>query len=110
VQELLMIDRRAVPWRVGYWYLKDKGFETHSLPQFFEPGGEQLQETEAWRALRGTLLARVVSLVRGIRGGMFPVYSLDDQCTSRCEYKTVCRIGQIRALEKVWPESKQTKP
>ena len=110
VQELLMIDRRAVPWRVGYWYLKDKGFEGHSLPQFFGPGDDGLQETDDWKALRGTLLERVVSLVRGIRGGMFPVFSLDEQCTSRCEFKTVCRIGQVRALDKQWSPEQAAKP
>ncbi len=109
VQELLMIDRRAVPWRVGYWYLKDKGFDTHSLPHLFESGRDGLQETDDWRSLRGTLLARLVSLVRGIRGGMFPVFSLDDECTSRCEYSNICRIGQIRSLEKKLPDSTTTK-
>ncbi len=103
VQELLMIDRRAVPWRVGYWYLKGKGFETHSLPQFFEPSESGIQETEHWQTLKSTLLSRVASLVRGIRTGVYPVYSRDDNCTSRCEYRTICRIGQVRSLNKVWP-------
>jgi ATP-dependent helicase/nuclease subunit B len=102
VQELLMIDRRAVPWRVGYWYLKEKGFESHSLPQLFEIGKAGPQETELWKELRGTLLARVFALVRGIRSGEFPVYSLDDNCTGICEYRTVCRIGHVRALGKQW--------
>jgi ATP-dependent helicase/DNAse subunit B len=102
VQELLMIDRRAKPWRVGYWYLKEKGFHADDLPQFFERGEEGLQETGAWRELRQTLLARVVTLVRSIRSGMFPVFSLDDECTSRCPYRTVCRVGQVRALDKQW--------
>jgi ATP-dependent helicase/DNAse subunit B len=103
VQELLMIDRRAMPWRVGYWYLKDKGFDSHDLPQFFEATANGLCETGDWHALRGTLLERVVALVQGIRGGEFPVFSLDKECISRCEFRTVCRIGQIRALDKTWP-------
>lgn len=103
VQELLMIDRRAKPWRVGYWYLKEKGFESEGLPQCFSGSDEGLLETDAWRELRGKLLGRVVTLVRSVRGGMFPVYSLDEECTSRCAYNTVCRIGQVRALEKQWP-------
>jgi ATP-dependent helicase/DNAse subunit B len=102
VQELLMIDRRAVPWRVGYWFLKEKGFDDYGLPQFFERAEVGLRETTDWQTLRGTLLNRVASLVRGIRGGLFPVFSLDDDCTSSCPYRTVCRIGQIRSLDKTW--------
>jgi ATP-dependent helicase/nuclease subunit B len=102
VQELLMIDRRAVPWRVGYWFLKEKGFDAHGLPQFFERAEVGLRETADWHTLRGTLLNRVASLVRGIRSGNFPVFNLDEQCTSRCPYRTVCRIGQIRSLDKTW--------
>jgi ATP-dependent helicase/DNAse subunit B len=102
VQELLMVDRRAVPWRVGYWYLKDKGFDK-SLPQLFESFGDGLRETPDWNSLRGSIIARVASLVRNIRRGCFPVYSLDADCTSQCPYATICRIGQIRALDKIWP-------
>jgi len=102
VQELLMIDRRAVPWRVGFWFLKEKGFDAHGLPQFFERAEVGLRETANWHTLRGTLLNRVASLVRGIRSGNFPVFNLDDQCTGHCPYRTVCRIGQIRSLDKTW--------
>jgi hypothetical protein len=41
--------------------------------------------------------------VRGIRGGSFPVFSGDKKCTGLCAYSTVCRIGQIRSLNKQWP-------
>src|SRR5262249_6527169 len=100
VQELLMIDRRAKPWRVGYWFLKDGGVNSLDIPQFYERTAGGLRETEGWRALRGPLLSRVMSLVHGVREGQFPVYSLDDECTSRCEYHSICRIGQVRSLGK----------
>lgn len=106
VQELLMIDRRAVPWRVGYWYLREKGFD--GMPAFHSQTDEGIAETDDWRELRGKLLARVVAMVKGIRQGQFPVYSLDDDCTGRCPYSTVCRVGQIRAMEKVWEPSTPT--
>jgi ATP-dependent helicase/DNAse subunit B len=102
VQDLLLVDRRAMPWRVGYWYLKEKGFDAEKLPQLFEQVSGDLRETAAWNELRGILLSRVVQLVRGIRGGEFPVFSQDDNCTSHCSYGTLCRIGQIRALNKLW--------
>jgi hypothetical protein len=108
VQELLMVDRRAVPWRVGYWFLKEKGFDTQGLPQFFERAEIGVQETSDWQSLRGTLLDRVATLVRGIRGGKFPIFSTDDKCTSYCAYRTVCRIGQIRSLGKFWSSNAST--
>lgn len=100
VQELLMIDRRAKPWRVGYWFLKDGGFDSVDIPQFCQQTPAGLRETEDWNSLRGALLSRVMSLVRGVREGQFPVYSLDEECTGRCEYHSICRIGQVRSLGK----------
>ena len=40
--------------------------------------------------------------VDAIRRGEFPVASRDDQCTSRCDFNTVCRIAQVRSLGKTW--------
>jgi len=37
-----------------------------------------------------------------MRQGQFPVWSSDVHCTGFCEYATVCRINQIRSLEKTW--------
>jgi hypothetical protein len=48
------------------------------------------------------LLSRVISLVQGVRQGQFPMHSADDECTSHCNYSTVCRVRQARALEKTW--------
>ena len=39
---------------------------------------------------------------RDLRRGEFVVYSHDEQCTRTCPYSSVCRVGQVRALEKVW--------
>ena len=102
VQELLMIDRRAVPWRVGYWYLRDSGFQSHDLPQLFQSTPQGLCETGEWQTLKVTLLERVVQMVQGIRAGDFPVYSQDPDCTGRCEFHTVCRVGQVRTINKRW--------
>ena len=37
-----------------------------------------------------------------MRRGEFPVWSDDENCTGRCPYSTVCRINQIRSLDKEW--------
>jgi hypothetical protein len=50
-------------------------------------------------------VARVFQLVEGIKAGQFPVYSLDDDCTGRCAFRTVCRVNQVRSLEKQWPQT-----
>ena len=47
-----------------------------------------------------TVEERIAQFVRDIRHGAFPVASRDEHCTSYCDYRTVCRIAQIRALGK----------
>jgi hypothetical protein len=47
-------------------------------------------------------------MIEDIRGGAFPMHSFDDKCTSHCDFKTVCRVGQVRSLEKVWPPPEET--
>jgi ATP-dependent helicase/nuclease subunit B len=105
VEELLMIDRSAKPWRVGYWYLKAKGFESHELPQFWDRTDAGFAETESWADLRKTLLKRVLEIVHGIRDGQFPVFSNDEHCTSMCSFSTVCRIGHVRSMGKTYQSS-----
>ncbi|OHB68918.1 MAG: hypothetical protein A2V70_09190 [Planctomycetes bacterium RBG_13_63_9] len=55
-----------------------------------------------WEETRGTLDETVVRLVLGMRSGQFPVVNTDEQCTGNCPYKTVCRINQVRSLQKRW--------
>ncbi|HZZ29246.1 MAG TPA: PD-(D/E)XK nuclease family protein [Pirellulales bacterium] len=105
VQELLLAGQQALPWQVGYWWLKEKGFHTSGIPPLFELGAQGLCETEEWKSLRAEILARVVSLVQGIRGGKFPVFGAEKNCTTNCAYSTICRINQIRSLGKAWPEA-----
>jgi ATP-dependent helicase/DNAse subunit B len=102
LEQLLLADRGAIPWRASYWLVKEKGVRHRAMLDFHELVDGQIQPTEAWQAVREQLLEIVARLVKGIRGGQFPVYCADDACTSRCEFHTVCRIGQIRSLEKVW--------
>jgi ATP-dependent helicase/nuclease subunit B len=45
----------------------------------------------------GDILA---GLTQGIRRGRFPVFSADERCTGSCPFSTICRINQVRALEK----------
>ena len=36
--------------------------------------------------------------------------TFDDQCTSRCEFATVCRVNQARAREKDWQPPQEQAP
>jgi len=100
-QELLS-NQNALPWRAGYWYVKDDGFKQKQAVVFSEQQNGRLHESEEWSQLKQMLLARVLALVHGIRAGQFPMHSADEECTNRCDFSTVCRISQVRSLEKSW--------
>jgi ATP-dependent helicase/nuclease subunit B len=99
--ELLLAAQEAAPWQAGYWFLKDAGYKNAIVCH--ELSGGKLRPTSEWRALCEQLAAWVLSAIRGIRQGDFPVVCADEKCTSNCDYSTVCRVNQIRSLEKVWP-------
>ncbi len=102
VEDLLLAGEKAVSWAGGYWHVKDGGYrEKHSL-RFHEQSGGSLRPTEAWQQLKEALIDRVARIVTAVRGGQFPVHCDDEDCTGRCEFKTVCRVGAVRALEKSW--------
>ena len=100
--ELIVNDRNAVPWQAGYWYLSGGGFKPPQALQMYERVDDHLGPSETWESIRGILAETVVGLVRAMRQGQFPVWSDDPNCTGRCPYSTVCRINQIRSLEKTW--------
>lgn len=99
-EQLLLKNTDAVPWQFGYWFVADSGFKkTLLLHEVVDAG---VRPTDAWQALREAIVRRVIGLVQGIRGGQFPMASADEDCTSRCDFNTVCRVGQVRSLEKRW--------
>lgn len=102
VEELLLVDEDAVPYDAGYWYVQDRnGYRP--WVRLAEQEGGSLRATADWQERRAAIVAKVLDLVRGVRRGEFPVFSLDDECTGRCPYGTVCRVNHIRSLEKTWP-------
>lgn len=97
----------ATPVQMGYWKLRDEGF----LPGLKTPGRKAAGRVEqlgaaAWESLVEILDEVVPRLTQSLRGGQFPVYNSDETCTSYCDFHTVCRVGQIRALadqlQKTW--------
>ena len=103
--ELLLADRDALPLEAGYWRLRDGGFKFRSALKMYDLNDGEPQLNEEWESRRACLDEVIVSLVRGLRRGEFPVYNADEQCTSICQLKTACRIGALRALEKKWQPS-----
>ncbi len=108
-ERLLLADRQAMTLATGYWSIRGKGFHAKKggFLQVRELDGETLGASQQWRALQPDILSRVQEIIHGIRQGDFPVYNQDEQCTRGCELSTICRIGQIRSLEKTWIPSER---
>ena len=103
----LLADQQARAFAAGYWNVRDKGFEKKGKQVGFalsEVQDETLAPCVEWEELQPALMERVTQTIRSIRRGHFPVYNEDNHCTNSCPYRSVCRIGQIRSLEKVWIE------
>ena len=100
VVDLLLAGRDALPWRAGYWYVRDAGFKPRqALRMYFAEDG-RIELDPVWEEIRDGLGDTVAELIRAIRRGSFPVCSADERCTGRCPFNTICRINQVRSLEK----------
>ncbi len=106
-QELL-VQQQALPYRAAYWHVAGSGYR--EVIQFASDAAGQLTINPDWDSLQSQLRRRVHSLVEGIRGGEFPMHSVDEKCTSRCPYSTVCRVNQVRALGKTWEAPREASP
>jgi ATP-dependent helicase/nuclease subunit B len=100
--ELLLNDRDAIPWQAGYWNVGKKGFIPKQSLIMYKLAGDGVEPTAEWEEIREVLAKTVAGIVGGIRRGCFPVFNVDQRCTSYCPFNTLCRIRQIRSLEKTW--------
>ncbi len=104
---LELVGAEAHPWQLGYWHIRETGFNSDARGKRAKEG-EPLPPVEAavWDSLVEKLEYIIPRLAKGIRSGQFPVYNADPTCTAGCPYNTVCRVAQIRALpdemQKVW--------
>lgn len=99
-EKLLFRQEAAVPWQFGYWFIAENGFKKTLALHAVE--GSDLTPTDDWRALKAKIVEQVLGIARGIRRGEFPMHNTDEQCTSYCDFRTVCRVGQVRNLGKQW--------
>jgi len=111
-EQLLLADQQAHALAAGYWNIQGKGFETRRGGSLHvrELANQTLQISHEWQQLQPEIVAQVRQLVGGIRGGQFPVYNEEEDCTRSCSLSTVCRVAQIRSLEKVWPITDDAPP
>jgi ATP-dependent helicase/DNAse subunit B len=110
VEEVLLADRRAVGREIGYWHVQGKGYQTWQT--LHDEQDHTWQANAVWLERKRRVLDLVFAFVRGIRDGQFPVHSCDDECTSYCDFRTMCRVNQARSLEKQWqpPAQNPTAP
>ena len=104
LMESLLVDRDMLPWQAGYWYLRKinrkEGFDAKQSLRMYRNDEGRIELETRWEEIRNGLAETVVGLVRGIRRGQFPVCSADERCTGHCPFNTICRINQVRSLEK----------
>jgi ATP-dependent helicase/nuclease subunit B len=99
-QAVLFANGQAVPMWAGYWSMHG-GVTTrkdYSLHCSVESG----KATEIWENLKPKVISRIAEIVRAARRGDFPIASSDLHCTSMCDFKTVCRVAQVRNAKKIW--------
>jgi hypothetical protein len=102
IEQLELLGKESLLAQVGYWSLREEGF----VPAAKGPDLVGKRPDEGWRKLMEIACGVVPKLVRALREGEFPPFNSDEDCTSHCPYKTVCRVNQIRPLEqsldKIW--------
>ena len=102
VEELMLVGQKALPWQAGYWELQGEGFKPKNALEMHTCREGRVEPAPEWESIRATVVETVGALVATMRDGQFPVFSTDEHCTGRCPMKTICRINQIRSLEKQW--------
>jgi RecB family exonuclease len=100
--ELLLNQRDPRPWRAGYWNVAKDGFKENQALKMCELSQGSLIPSPDWEQTRMELEKIIPLLVQCIRDAEFRVFNPDRRCTGYCPFSTICRIRQIRSLEKTW--------
>jgi ATP-dependent helicase/DNAse subunit B len=98
--QALVFGPNATPLWSGYWGMQggvttDKRWSLHCSVDG--------KASDDWQALQEKVKTRVVEIVRAARRGDFSIDSRDPNCTSFCDFKTICRIAQARTTNKIPP-------
>jgi ATP-dependent helicase/DNAse subunit B len=112
-EQLLFAGQQATPLTAGYWSILGKGYgmKGKAGPLAINTLGDSGPEPAAtWFNTRDKLTTRIGEIIAAIRRGEFPVFNPDEQCTKYCDLRTICRIAQVRALEKQCPAAARSAP
>jgi ATP-dependent helicase/DNAse subunit B len=93
--QALLFKGEATPLVAGYWSMTG-GFDSRGALAAEVEG----DAVERWNNVRTAVHECIAKFIGDIRHGAFPVASRDDKCTSYCDFNTVCRIAQVRSLNK----------
>lgn len=109
VERIILAEQTAVPLDVGYWGLGAGGYKPlREMAQIQDDGALVL--LDSWESFRLELERYVLTLVGELRRGAFPVHPRKEDCERFCDYRTVCRITQVRAVGKTWPDVPRMEP
>ena len=86
--ERLLVGEDVASCDFGYWTLGRDGYKPIDLKK------------ESWPEFRDRMVDEVVRLVGHLRRGAFPVEPKRDHCRRFCDYRSACRIGQVRNADK----------
>ncbi len=86
VEKLILGEEAARPAGVGYWGLKKDGYKEIAFPD--------------WQQVKEELEAHVLGVVDRIRAGVFAVDSRKAGCESYCDFRSICRVRQVRLAGK----------
>ena len=93
--QALLFKNDATPLQAGYWGM-GSGFDSKGALAT----AHDKENGDVWGTTHDTVRRLIRTFIDNIRKGEFPVDSLDDKCTSTCDYRLTCRIGQARAAKK----------
>jgi hypothetical protein len=86
VERHILADGGKALLDVGYWGLKKDGYRSIRFDQ--------------WQADQAVLESYVVEVVGKLRDGVFPVSSRQAGCEGFCDFRTICRVRQVRSARK----------
>lgn len=90
VEQLILTSGEFGLIDVGYWSLPKDGFKSVKI--------------DDWAAYRDHLMSFVVDLVRELRRGSFPIHSQKKDCRKFCDFRSACRVIEVRSSGKEWAD------
>jgi RecB family exonuclease len=72
----------------GYWHLPKNGYQSVKIKD--------------WADFRSRLETFLLELVAELRRGVFVIHPRKKDCHQACDFASVCRIAEVRAVQKGW--------